>query len=54
MLSIQEQVCLCLFYLRQMPTFQVLGMLLGVSKTEANDTFHYWIPILRDIFPSSL
>ncbi|MBD2449718.1 DUF3596 domain-containing protein, partial [Nostoc sp. FACHB-152] len=33
--------------LRQMPTFQVLGMLFEVSKTEANDTFHYWIPILR-------
>ncbi|MBD2535849.1 transposase family protein [Nostoc flagelliforme FACHB-838] len=53
-LLIQEQVCLCLFYLRQMPTFQVLGMLFGVSKTEANDTFHKWIPILRDILPSSL
>jgi hypothetical protein len=37
-----------------MPTFQVLGMLFGVSKTEANDTFHDWIPILRDILPSSL
>ncbi|WP_206759181.1 helix-turn-helix domain-containing protein [Nostoc flagelliforme] len=48
-LSTEEQVCLCLFYLRQMPTFQVLGMLFGVSKTEANDTFHEWIPILRDI-----
>lgn len=54
LLLIPEQVCLCLFYLRQMPTFQVLGMLFGVSKTEANDTFHYWIPILRDILPSSL
>lgn len=53
-LVIQEQVSLCLFYLRQMPTFQVLGMLFGVSKTEANDTFHYWIPILRDILPASL
>ena len=53
-LSIQEQICLCLFYLRQMLTFQVLGMLFGVSKTEANDTFHDWIPILRDILPSSL
>ena len=54
LLLIQEQVCLCLFYLRQMPTFQVLGMLFGISKTEANDTFHYWIPIIRDILPSSL
>ena len=53
-LSTEEQVCLCLFYLRQMPTFQVLGMLFGISKTEANDTFHYWIPILRDVLPASL
>jgi hypothetical protein len=53
-LSTEEQVCLCLFYLRQMPTFQVLGMLFGISKTEANDTFHYWISILRDILPASL
>lgn len=37
-----------------MPTFQVLGMLFCVSKTEANDTFHDWIPILRDILASSL
>ncbi len=41
-LSIKEQVCLCIFYLRQIPTFEVLGMLFGISKTEANDTFHYW------------
>ncbi|WP_206757985.1 MULTISPECIES: transposase family protein [Nostoc] len=54
LLSTEEQVCLCLFYLRQMPTFQVLGMLFSISKTEANDTFHYWIPILRDILPASL
>jgi hypothetical protein len=53
-LSTNEQICLCLFYLRQMPTFQVLGILFGVSKTEANDTFHDWIPILREILPSSL
>jgi hypothetical protein len=53
-LLISEQVCLCVFYLRQMPTFEVLGMLFGISKTQANDTFHYWISILRDILPSSL
>nr|WP_228039112.1 transposase family protein [Nostoc sp. LEGE 12450] len=29
-------------------------MLFGISKTEGNDTFHYWIPILRDILPASL
>lgn len=54
LLSIPEQVCLCLFYLRQIPTFEVLGMLFGISKTEANDTFHYWKKILRQILPSSL
>lgn len=45
---------MCLFYLRQIPTFEVLGMIFGVSKTEANETFHYWIKILRKILPSSL
>lgn len=54
LLSIPEQVCLCLFYLRQIPTFEVLGMMFGISKTEANDTFHYWRKILRKILPSSL
>lgn len=54
LLSIPEQVCLCLFYLRQIPTFEVLGMMFGISKTEANDTFHYWRKIFRNILPSSL
>jgi hypothetical protein len=53
-LNIEEQVCLCLFYLRQMPTFEVLGLQFGVSKTEANDTFHYWLEILGNILPASL
>lgn len=54
LLSIPEQVCLCLFYLRQIPTFEVLGILFGISKTEANDTFHYWRKIFRKILPCSL
>lgn len=53
-LSIPEQVCLCLFYLRQMPTFEVLGLHFGVSKTEANDTFHHWLKIFRNVLPASL
>ncbi|MBD2607037.1 transposase family protein [Scytonema hofmannii FACHB-248] len=53
-LSISEQICLCLFYLRQIPTFEILGMLFGVSKSEAHVTFHYWIKIIREILPSSL
>ncbi|MDJ0690091.1 MAG: transposase family protein [Xenococcaceae cyanobacterium MO_188.B32] len=38
-LSKDEEVCLCLFYLRQMPTFEVLEIQLGISNTEANDIF---------------
>ena len=29
-------------------------MMFGVSGTTANDIFHYWLPILRDLLPSSL
>ena len=53
-LEIKEEVCLCLLYLRQMPTFEVLGLHFGISKTEANDTFHYWLKILRNVLPPSL
>ena len=53
-LTLEESVCLCIFYLRQMPTFEILGMHFDVSKTEANDPFHYWIKIFRVILPSSL
>ena len=53
-LDIYEEICLCLFYLRQMPTFEILGLQFGISKTEANDTFHYWLGILRKILPASL
>lgn len=54
LLSNSEQICLCLFYLRQIPTFEILGMLFGISKSEAHVTFHYWIKIIRVILPSSL
>lgn len=53
-LKIKEEVCLCIFYLRQMPTFEILALNFGVSKTEANDTFHYWLRILRNILPASI
>jgi hypothetical protein len=53
-LGIEEEVCLCVFYLRHLPTFEVLGMQFGVSRTEANDTFNYWLDKIRKILPSSL
>ncbi len=53
-LSADEEICLTLFYLRQMTIFEVLGMMFDVSRTTANDIFHYWLPILRDLLPCSL
>ena len=53
-LKTEEEICLTILYLRQMPIVEVLGMMFGVSKTTANDTFHYWLPIFEDLLPSSL
>jgi DDE superfamily endonuclease/Helix-turn-helix of DDE superfamily endonuclease len=54
LLRIEEELCLCVFYLRHLPTFEVLGMQFGISRTEANDTFNYWLKQIRKILPSSL
>ena len=53
-LSIQEQIILTLIYLRHMTTFQLLGIQFGISESTANATFNYWLPLLRDLLPSSL
>ena len=53
-LTSEEEIGLCLFYLRQMPTFEILGIQFGISKTEANDTFHKWLQIIRKLLPASL
>lgn len=52
-ISPKQGVCLCLIYLRQKPIFEILGLLFDISKTKANDTFNYWVDILRDILPAS-
>ena len=53
-LEIKQQVCLSLFYLRKIPTSEVLGLHFGIWKKEAKDTFYYWLKILRNVFPPSL
>ncbi|HEY9615153.1 transposase family protein [Allocoleopsis sp.] len=53
-LSLQEQIILTLVYFRHLTTFQLLGIQFGVSESTANDTFNYWLPILKDLLPSSL
>jgi len=53
-LSSESEIGLCLFYLRHLPTFEILGLQFGISKTSANDIFHYWLKILRELLPASL
>ena len=53
-LSRESEVGLCLFYLRHLPRFEILGLHFGISKTSANDIFHYWLEILGEILPASL
>ncbi|BCL37110.1 helix-turn-helix domain-containing protein [Nostoc sp. MS1] len=53
-LAIKEQIILTLVYLRHMTTFQLLGIQFGVSESTANETFNYWLPLLRELLPSSL
>lgn len=52
-LSEAEAITLCLFYLRQHPTFAVLGLLYGISESSANDTYHDWVRELRQLLPAS-
>ena len=53
-LSLEEQIILTLVYLRHLTTFQLLGIQFGVSESTANDTFNYWLPVLKELLPSSL
>lgn len=52
-LSEAEAVSLCLFYLRQHPTFEVLGLLYGVCESTAHSLYHRWIGELRQHLPCS-
>ena len=53
-LLINDQIILTLVYLHHLPTFQMLGVQFGVSESTANDIFHYWSELLRELLPASL
>ena len=53
-LSVKQEILLTLVYLSQFPTFQMLGIQLGVSESTAHNIFHYWINILGELLPASL
>ena len=53
-LSLEESMALCLFYLRPNPTFEVLGMIFEVSRSEAHVAFHWRSNWIRKVPPASL
>jgi hypothetical protein len=53
-LSVDEQMYLCLLYLRHHPTFEILGLMFEVSKTTAHEVFEFWLDALRELLPGSL
>lgn len=53
-LSLDEQIHLCLLYLRHHPTFELLGIMFAVSKTTAHSIFDFWLHALRELLPASL
>ena len=53
-LDTYEQIILTLYYLHNLPTFEILGINFDVSESTAHNVFHYWLNILREILPSSL
>ena len=53
-LTLEESMALCLFYLRHNPTFEVLGMIFDVSRSEAHVTFHWGLNWIRRVLPASL
>jgi hypothetical protein len=53
-LSEELQIILTLVYLRQHPSFQMLGLLFQVSESTAHNIFNYWLKILEEQLPESL
>ena len=53
-LLINDQIILTLVYLHHLPTFQMLGVQFGVSESTANDVFHYWSELWRELLPATL
>lgn len=50
----EVQIILMLIYLRQNPSFQMLGLLFQVSESTAHNLFNYWLEIFQNEWPESL
>ena len=53
-LTSTEEILLTLYYLHNTPTFQLLGINFDVSESTANNIFHHWLDILKELLPPSL
>jgi hypothetical protein len=53
-LGSESEILLTLYYLHNIPTFQLLAINFGVSESTANNIFHYWVDIFREFLPASL
>ena len=50
-LKLEEEIILTLYYLRHIPTFQILGINLGVSESTANNIFQALDRYITRIIP---
>lgn len=53
-LSLGQEVGLCLLVFKQAVNFEIAGLLVGLSSTQAHDIFWKWLPRMRDSIPTSL
>ncbi len=45
--TIRDKVVFCLFYLKNYPTFDVLGNLFSLSRSSAHEALHKWLPVME-------
>ena len=57
--TVRDKVIFCLFYLKNYPTFDVLGNLFSLSRSSAHEALHKWLPVMEkslnvlDVLPHS-
>ena len=42
-----DKVIFCLYYLKNYPTFDVLGNRFGLSRSSAHEALHKWLPFVK-------
>lgn len=56
----RDKVIFCLYYLKNYPTFDVLGNLFRLSRSSAHEALHKWLPVMEltlkqlDALPNAL